>query len=203
MAFFRPGIRVSPVNCAVCLASLLCVHLSRTVIKEARVHDDVSAGYWEEQEMKRRTWGFTSRLASRTLGTMWGRQRPSISITLSSLSAMRDTCKRGDAITSSERLCEIFTEEYKCTDLCSQAAVGTHSAEGEQGLQEGRRQLPVTPQTTREQSQSPHVCMYSTASGSPDLWLTDWGFDRGHPASIKHIAAKLPLTLSCNSEGWI
>lgn len=54
-----------------------------------------------------------------------------------------------------------------------------------------------------KRSQSPRVCMCSTASGSPDLWLTDWGFDRGHPASIKHIAARLPLTLSCNSEGWI
>lgn len=33
----------------------------------------------------------TSRLARRTLGTMCGRQRPSISITLCSLSAIRDT----------------------------------------------------------------------------------------------------------------
>lgn len=31
----------------------------------------------------------------------------------------------------------------KGADLCSQAAVGTHSAEGEQGLQEGRGQLPA------------------------------------------------------------
>lgn len=32
-------------------------------------------------------------------------------------------------------------------DLCSQAAVGTHSAEGEQGLQEGRGQLPANTET--------------------------------------------------------
>lgn len=37
--------------------------------------------------------GFTSRLARSTFGTMWGRQRPSINNTLSSLSAIRDTWK--------------------------------------------------------------------------------------------------------------
>lgn len=36
----------------------------------------------------------TSRLARRTLGTMWGRQRPSMSMTLSSLSAIRDTWRK-------------------------------------------------------------------------------------------------------------
>ena len=37
--------------------------------------------------------GLTSLLASSTLGTMCGRQRPSISMTLASLSAIRDTWK--------------------------------------------------------------------------------------------------------------
>lgn len=45
----------------------------------------------EKREVFVRVCVCTSRLASRTLGTMWGRQRPSISITLSSLSAIRDT----------------------------------------------------------------------------------------------------------------
>lgn len=45
----------------------------------------------EEEGRMTSTSRFTSRLARRTLGTMWGRQRPSISITLSSLSAIRDT----------------------------------------------------------------------------------------------------------------
>lgn len=39
-------------------------------------------------------WLVTSRLASRTLGTMCGRQRPSMSMTLCSLSAIRDTWER-------------------------------------------------------------------------------------------------------------
>lgn len=70
---------------------LLCVYL--LVIKTR------SLWWWqwmgkqggEEEGRMTSTSRFTSRLARRTLGTMWGRQRPSISITLSSLSAIRDT----------------------------------------------------------------------------------------------------------------
>lgn len=66
----------------------LHVHLL-AIIKEALIQ--------RKQMMSRKSMDYyTSRLASKTLGTMWGRQRPSINITLSSLSAIRETCnKRG------------------------------------------------------------------------------------------------------------
>lgn len=38
----------------------------------------------------------------------------------------------------------------KCADLCSQAAVGARSAEGQQGLLEGRGQLSATPPREKE-----------------------------------------------------
>lgn len=79
---------------SLCLALLLCVYLLHTKRRSLWWWQQW-AGYREDQKMDRRSsrGGVTSRLASRTLGTMWGRQRPSINITLSSLSAIRDTCK--------------------------------------------------------------------------------------------------------------
>lgn len=79
---------------SLCLASLLCVYLLHTKRRSLWWWQQW-ARYREDQKMDRRgsRSGVTSRLASRTLGTMWGRQRPSINITLSSLSAIRDTCK--------------------------------------------------------------------------------------------------------------
>ncbi len=52
------------------------------------------SGWWKMRWdcWVKRSW-VTSRLASRTLGTMCGRQRPSMSMTLCSLSAIRDTCE--------------------------------------------------------------------------------------------------------------
>lgn len=79
---------------SLCLALLLCVYLLHTKRRSLWWWQQW-ARYREDHTMDRRgsRSGVTSRLASRTLGTMWGRQRPSINITLSSLSAIRDTCK--------------------------------------------------------------------------------------------------------------
>lgn len=105
-----------------------------------------SPWWWQWDTERRRWWALgaevvrvTSRLASNTLGTMWGRQRPSISITLSSLSAIRDTCnERCYCNILCHQCIDLMTVlQSMWADLCPKAAIGAHSAEGQQSLLKG------------------------------------------------------------------
>ena len=91
-----------------------------------------------------------------------------------------------------------------CANLCSQATVGAHSAEGEQGLLEGRGQLPATPQTTRDQQTvtTHHLICVATKTLSVAL-TTEW-FRIGLGLPVRELsAAALPCPrckIQCNKN---